>query len=155
MLEAKYDTNIIVGIKLENNIEWYILDKYMCFMDGNDFEFSGEVKEKRKQLPDISEKNAIQFLKQIEKYQMNIDIVRLHILKALKKNEDLEDYFPVILIDFDKKIFFSQYPEPIDYEYYLPENWKEEYTNFRKYIPEQKQYWKYKGKDLFKKEENK
>lgn len=152
MLEPIYDTNIVVGIKLENNIEWYILDKYMCFMDGNNIEFSGEVQEIRKKIPMFSEKNVAPFLKQIEKYKMNMDIMRLHILEALKTNKDLEDYFPIILMDFDQKIFFSQYPEPIDYEYYLPENWKEEYTNFRKYIPEEKQYWKYKGKDLFKRE---
>lgn len=152
MLEPIYDTNIVVGIKLENNIEWYILDKYMCFMDGNNIEFSGEVQEIRKKIPMFSEKNVAPFLKQIEKYKMNMDIMRLHILEALKTNKDLEDYFPIILMDFDQKIFFSQYPEPIDFEYYLPENWKEEYTNFRKYIPEEKQYWKYKGKDLFKRE---
>lgn len=152
MIEPKYDTNIIVGIKLENNVEWYILDKYMCFMDGNGLAFSGEVREIRRKFPIISEKNIIPFLKQIEQYKMNMDIIRLQILEALKTNEDLEDYYPVILMDFDEKIFFSQYPEPVDYEYYLPENWKEEYTNFRKYITEEKQYWKYKGKDLFKKQ---
>lgn len=152
MLEPIYDTNIIVGIKLENEVEWYILDKYMCFMEGDDIEFSGETKEIRSQFPVISEKNIVQFLGQIEKYKMNIDIIRLSILESIEKKEDLEDYFPVVLMDFDEKIFFSQYPEPVDYEYYLPEDWKEEYTSFRKYIPEEKQYWKYKGRDLFKAE---
>lgn len=154
MLEPIYDTNIVVGIKLENNIEWYILDKYMCFMEGNDIEFNGETKEIRSLFPNISEKNIVAFLKQIEKYKMNLDLIRLSILEAIKKDKDLEDFFPVLLIDFDEKIFFSQYPEPIDYEYYLPENWEEKYISFRKYIPEEKQYWKYKGKDLFNDEKN-
>ena len=149
MLKPIYDTNIIVGIKLENKVEWYILDKYMCFMEGSDIEFTGETKEIRNLVPIISEENILPFLTQIKKYKMNIDFIRLSILDAMKKNEDLEDYFPVVLMDFDKKIFFSQYPEPIDYDYFLPEHWKEEYTSFKKYIPEEKQYWKYKGKDLF------
>lgn len=150
MLKPIYDTNIIVGIKLKNKMEWYILYKDMCFMDGNDIEFSGETKEIRNQFPIISEKNITQFLEIIEKYKMNIDIIRLSILAAIENKDDLEDYFPVIFMDFDKKIFFSQYPEPVDYEYYLPQSWIEEYTSFRKYIPEEKQYWKYKGRDLFK-----
>lgn len=154
MLEPIYDTNIIVGIKLENKMEWYVLDKYMCFMEGDDIAFIGETKEIRNQFPIISEKNIIPFLKQIEKYKMNIDIMRLSILDAIEKENDLEDYFPVVLMDFDKKIFFSQYPEPVDYEYYLPEGWKEEYSNFRKYIPENKQYWKYKGRNLFDDKQN-
>ena len=143
MLKPIYDTNIIVGIKLNNKLEWYILDKYMCFMEGSDIEFSGETKEMRDQFRIISEKNITQFLTQIQKYKMNIDNIRLSILEAIEKNEDLEDYFPVILMDFDKKVFFSQYPEPVDYDYYLPENWKEEYISFKKYIPEEKQYWNY------------
>ena len=150
MLKPIYDTNIIVGIKLNNKLEWYILDKYMCFMEGSDIEFSGETKEIRFQFRIISEKNITQFLTQIQKYKMNIDNIRLSILEAIEKNEDLEDYFPVILMDFDKKVFFSQYPEPVDYDYYLPENWKEEYISFKKYIPEEKQYWNYKGKNLLK-----
>lgn len=150
MLKPIYDTNIIVGIKLNNKLEWYILDKYMCFMEGSDIEFSGETKEIRDQFRIISEKNITQFLTQIQKYKMNIDNIRLSILEAIEKNEDLEDYFPVILMDFDKKVFFSQYPEPVDYDYYLPENWKEEYISFKKYIPEEKQYWNYKGKNLLK-----
>ena len=108
MLKPIYDTNIIVGIKLENKVEWYILDKYMCFMEGSDIEFTGETKEIRNLFPIISEENILPFLTQIKKYKMNIDFIRLSILDAMKKNEDLEDYFPVVLMDFDKKIFFSQ-----------------------------------------------
>lgn len=149
MLEPIYDTNIIVGIKLENKMEWYILDKYMCFMEGNNITFTGETEEIRNQFPVISEKNIIPFLEQIEKYKMNIDIIRLSILDAIENKNDLEDYLPVVFIDFNTKTFFSQYPEPVDYEYYLPEGWKEEYASFREYIPEDKQYWKYKGIDFF------
>ncbi len=149
MLKPIYDKNIIVGIKTKDKMDWYILDKQICFLEGNDIKFQEDTKEIRKNFPILSENNIHLFLEKIDPYKMNKDKIRLAILETMEKKEDLEDYYPVILIDFEKRIFYSQYPEPVDYENYLPQNWKEEYTDFSKYIPEEKQYWKYKGKNLF------
>ena len=93
MLEPIYDTNIIVGIKINNKIEWYILDKYMCFMTCDDIKFKKDTKEIRQQIPNISEKNVILFLKLIEKYKLNIDKIRMTMLEAIQKRKSWKTTF--------------------------------------------------------------
>lgn len=64
--------------------------------------------------------------------------------------DDILDFSPVLYVDFDNKIFLSQYPEMIRFENYVPEGWESDYKSFTDYIPDKVKYWLDNGLDLFK-----
>ena len=155
-----YDDKIIVGVIFNNKFSWYITDKLLWIMDlkkmsQNDYKeyFSNKkIKNIREDIITLSEKNIEIFLDKIIVYKVDITKLRLKILSKImntNRENELEDFYPVMLLDFDKKILYSQYPEPFAFENYIPDNWEGKYTSFIDYIDDENKYWIYKNKNFF------
>jgi len=156
-----YDEIIIVGIILNKKLEWYVANKFLWIMDleklpkieyeyyfGND-----ELKEVRQDINVISINNIQIFLDRIKIYKADINNLRLKILDKIiekkEKDEGLEDFYPALLLDFDNMILYSQYPEPFEFENYVPDNWEGKYMSFIDCVNDEDKYWIYKNKNLF------
>lgn len=156
-----YDDIIIVGIFYKNEFNWYIADKYIWIMDLKKFLNNIELEKLsdesvyykiRKDIITLSEKNVEIFLDRLRDYKVDTNLLRLEIFNEIIKrgsNLDLEDYYPVLMLDFNKKILYSQYPEPIEFEKYIPNDWKGKYESFIEYVDLKDRYWIYKGKNIF------
>lgn len=48
---------------------------------------------------------------------------------------------PALYVDFDQKILYSMYNEPVSYEDYAMEGWNTKYKNFLEFIPKDRCYW--------------
>lgn len=130
MIEPIYDENLIVGIKKENNFNWYILNKDL-FYEENKKEWE-------------KEENSL------ESYKINTQKLTLMLLGGIKANSTLEEFEPVIYIDCDSKEIYSQYPEPNDFDLYVSDGWEyNEEDVFIDKIPEKDIYWVYNNKNLF------
>lgn len=155
-----YDNIIIVGVIFNKKFEWYITNKLFWIMeleklskeDYDDFFKCKENKEAREGIITLSEKNVRIFLDRITQYRVNnINELRLKILDEIKKKSvesELEEYYPALMLDFDKKILYSQFPEPFEFENYVPENWTGKYMSFIEYIKDEDKYWIYKNRNL-------
>ena len=130
-----YDEILVIGIKYKQDFNWYIVAKDLCYMNSS-----------------IKNQNMIEpFLNHISKFKVTIDEIRLQMLKKIEINKNsLEEFQPVIMIDFDTKIFYLQYPEPNNFAENILDGWRvEEDDDFMDLIPKEKQYWLYKNQNLF------
>lgn len=156
-MEPSYDEIVIVGITFKNKLNWYIADKFLWIMNlemlskedlDNYFE-DEELKSKRYDIRILSEENIEKFLTKIKEYKLDENVLRLKILNRLEKQDDeIDEYYPVLMMDFDNKVLYSQYPEPFSFENYIPNGWEGKYTSFFENIKEENKYWIYKGKNL-------
>ncbi len=65
------------------------------------------------------------------------------------QEDDLLDFAPSLLVNFDQRQLFSQYPEMIRFEIYVPDNWVGAYRNFIAEIPRNERYWIVNRHNLF------
>lgn len=158
MIEPMYDETLIVSIKKNQEINWYIANKFMWIMNLNilskeeleDYFTDSELKEIRNDCMELSNENIIRFLNKIEKYKVNIDLLKLKILERISSTGyyELEDFYPALLIDFDNNTLYSQYPEPFAFENYVSNNWRGKYESFLELIDEKDRYWIHKGRNI-------
>lgn len=148
-----YAENIIVGVLWKDMFRWYVTDKELWFLDYKKLdiaygiteirEFDSEPEE-RKGLYILDSNNIERFLDNINCYLYNSDELQNLILEKRKlmiDTDELLDFSPSLYIDFNKKLFFSLYPEPASYEDYLPDEWTGMYCDFLRLIPEKFRYW--------------
>ena len=89
MIEPIYDENLIVAIKKNEKINWYIADKFLWIMNLNilskdeleSYFSNNELKEIRRNCMIVSNENVEIFLNKVEKYKVNIDLLKLKILE--------------------------------------------------------------------------
>lgn len=157
MVKPIYDKNIIVGIKYSKKFNWYILDKHICFMDissipAENFNLCIEeecYKDIRKNYERIDSNNIESFLTRIQSFSISCDYLRLQILNKIQKKEELEEFYPALLFDFNKNILYSLYPEPNNFDEYILDNWIEKEEDFTELIEDKYKYWLYNNKNLF------
>lgn len=143
-----YAENIIVAIKDDNAIEWYILEKDFCFLDYTKLEEAYQKKGYEIVVDDtprfgikvINELTKKSFLNKIKGYKIATDELRKMLINEKKYSEKLA-YNPSILMDFDNRILISHYAEPESFECFVPDGWKGKYQNFEKDIPLTQRYW--------------
>lgn len=161
MIKPIYAENIIVGIKFKNIFNWYILDKFLCLLNLEVLE-SNELTTYmnnklysaiRKNIKVINEGNKKDFVDNIEQFKTNIDELRIQILKYYEESnfDEIDDFFPTLFLDFDKNILYSQYPENIAFQNYLPNNWNFKYNDFVQLLKPEDKYWIYKNSNIFEK----
>lgn len=160
MLEPIYAENLIVAIKHKNYLNWYIADRYLWIMnleilskkEIERYFSNNDLEEVRKNCIILTDYNSEIFINKIEKYKVNVDLLKLKILERIADNgieyEELDDFYPTLLIDFDNSVLYSQYPEPFAYENYVPQNWNGKYESFIDLIDLEDKYWIHKGKSL-------
>ncbi|PEP88846.1 hypothetical protein [Bacillus toyonensis] len=154
ILEPLYAENIIVAVIYKNEFKWYVTDKELWFLDyikldnayknlGVSIEDNDEPGE-RNGIQVLNNENVEVFLLRINKYNVTKEELTYLLLENIKSKhagEDLLDFSPVLLINFDNKILYSMFPEPASYENYVPKDWIGTYEDFTKFIPTAEKYW--------------
>lgn len=159
MIIPKYCKNVIVGVTYKKKFTWFITSKNIWFMDyskryqswkewyenmgRSEKRFNYEVGSIEKfcsgrygiQVVDIG--TAELFLSKIEKYKVTLQELK----KMYNENENKITYSPSFYVNFDKRKFYSYFPEPENYEKYIPDGWCGYYEQLKKVIPEKYVYW--------------
>lgn len=157
-----YAQNIIVGVVFESTFAWYVTEKEFWYLDYIKYDQALSAAgftnpnlgnySSRFDIGILNEKSANEFFMQISNKQVATNILTQIMLTRIAQNkyDDLLDFAPSLLVNFDQKQLFSQYPEMIRFEKYVPDGWTGLYRNFMLEVPEEERYWIVDGKDLFK-----
>ncbi|KFN04362.1 hypothetical protein D0U04_07395 [Bacillus clarus] len=129
VLEPLYAENIVVAVIYNNKFKWYVTDKELWFFDYNKLDNAyknvgvsiedNDEAEERKGIKVLDNETVEMFLPRINKYITTKEELNYLLLKNIKnkiEGEDLLDFSPVLLINFDDKILYSMFPEPASYE---------------------------------------
>ena len=143
-----YAENIVVAIKHESCLEWYILDKDLCFLDYTKLEEAYQKKGYQVEVDSmirfgikvVNEFTKEKFLDNIVQYKISTEELKKMLMNETDYNERLA-YNPSILIDFDNKVLMSHYAEPESFEHFVPKGWIGKYQNFEESIPRNQRYW--------------
>lgn len=160
MLEPIYAENVIVRVIHKKQFQWYVTDRELWYLDYVKFAQAFEshlavdeyIEPERKGIEILSSGNAELFLKRIQSYKADAaTLLKLFEDKIESgEEEDVLDFIPSFLVDFDQKVFYSLFPEPVSFEEYVPSDWKGTYEDFTALIPETEKYWINKdGESLF------
>ena len=154
VLEPLYAENIIVAIIYNNEFKWYVTDKELWFLDYNKLDNAyknlgieiqdNNEPEERIGIKVLDNENVAIFLQRINKYRTTKDELNYLLLENIKnksEEDDLLDFSPVLLINFDNKALYSMFPEPASYEEYVPKGWSGKYEDFSELIPKSEKYW--------------
>lgn len=153
LLEPSYAENIIVGVINKKNWEWFITDKDLWFLDYNKLDKAYKERGfdiidlidmgERKDIKVIDQKSKYKFLENISDYSISKGELKKILKKAIQSDEyeDLLDFSPSLLIDFDKQNLYSMFPEPASFEEYVPEGWDGEYRDITDLVPNEEKYW--------------
>ncbi len=169
--EPEYAENIVVGVVFRQGFVWYVTDKVYWYLDYTIYErallASGYNKplvrgySHRFGIAILNEDVAEHFLSQIEDRRVPANALSEMMLvqrqmyedysslDSLDYYNDILDFSPCFLVDFDHKAFASLYPEMIRFELYVPDGWTGAYRNFLTEIPEEERYWMVNGRNLF------
>ena len=151
--EPEYAQNIIVGVLFRNTFSWYITDKKYWYLDytkydsallasgfkGSDIgDYSG-----RFHIAILNEDTAEQFLSHIADKRVLASVLSQMRSARIEANsqDDLLDFSPCLFVNFDQRQLFSQYPEMIRFEIYIPNGWIGIYRDFTSEIPPDARYW--------------
>lgn len=156
MMKPQYAEYIVVAIKDNGAIEWFVLDKDICFLDYTQLEKAYRDKgfefvtddSLRFGIKIVDETTKAHFLECIRDCRVNTNELRKSLLSE-KSHDDRLAYNPALLIDFDCKKLSSFFPEPESFEDFVPTGWDGEYRDFESDIPLNLRYWVDKnGKNL-------
>lgn len=159
--EPKYAQNIIVGVILHTTFSWYITDTEYWYLDYTKYDSallaSGYTHTPlrdysfRFDIAVLNEETAADFLSHIENCRVTAPtLTRMMVARRqAKKDDDLLDFAPCLLVNFDQRQFSSQFPEMIRFEIYVPDNWVGSYRDFEPEIPDNERYWIVNGRNLF------
>lgn len=155
----EYCKNIVVGVVRNKTFEWYVTPADLWNMDLVPL-YEGHLRWYREQ--GRSQKRIDHELGDLEKFcsyrfgikVLDTDTADLFFEKAaryradtaeLKEWFDIEDdkngVYPTLLVDFDRKVLYSDCPEPLYFEDHVPKGWTGEYRRFSEFIPNDKIYW--------------
>ncbi|MNH80867.1 hypothetical protein D3C73_332230 [compost metagenome] len=135
-LMPEYAQVLIVGVVFRETWNWYITEREYWFLNTE--------MEDRFGIEILDETTAGAFLDRI-------DDLRVSTNELAQTLEDLRDVFesydevlefiPAIYVNFDERILYSLFPEPMSFEHYVPDGWTGQYQDFLDEVPKQEQYW--------------
>lgn len=154
-LLPEYCENIIVGVMYKNKFSWYVTKIYLWYLDykirydgikqryidmgRSQKRFEYEVGSYERFCGDRwgiaivdSNEDIDKFIGKIEKYKVPCEELKEYRLIA----DDEDDFYPVLLVDFDKKILYNYIQEPYFLHEYVPKGWQGKYENFYHLIPQ-------------------
>lgn len=160
--EPEYAQNLVVGVIIHGTFAWYITDRDYWFLDlpkyesaflANGYELPtlGDYSE-RFDIPILNENTADLFLSHIANYRVPSHVLSQMMLTKIDETDgenDLLDFIPCFLVNFDQRQFFSMYPEMIRFELYVPDGWTGKRGDYLSEISEEDKYWIVNGQNLF------
>ncbi len=162
--EPEYAQDIIVGVLFRNTFAWYITEKEYWYLDYTKYDRAllaagskdptiGDYSS-RFHIAILNEDTADRFLLSIADRRVSASALSQMMSTRRETNEqdDLLDFSPCLLVDFDQRQLSSQYPEMIRFEIYVPDGWIGIYRDFRSEIPTEARYWIVNGQNLFEKQ---
>ena len=154
VLEPFYIENIIVAVIYNNEFKWYVTDKELWFLDYNKLDTAYKnigisieeeyEPDERKGIRVINNGNIYVFLQRINKdiaAKDQLNYLLCECIKSRTERDEILNFSPVLLANFDDKILYSMFPEPASYEDYVPDGWKGKYEDFTELIPKSQKYW--------------
>jgi hypothetical protein len=142
--EPVYAENTIVGVWFMGVWHWYVTEREYWFLNVE--------MEERFGIRVLNEETAAVFLQAIQEEQVSAAELK-SVLQQFRESHHESDewlkYVPSFLVDFDRQLFFSMFPEPASFEHYMPDGWTGSYMDFLDKVPENERYWKIAGKSLF------
>lgn len=162
--KPEYAQDIIVGVLFRNTFAWYITAKEYWYLDYTKYDrallaagFKDPTRgdySSRFQIAILNEDTADRFLLSIADRRVPASALSQMMSTRRETNEqdDLLDFSPCLLVDFDQRQLSSQYPEMIRFEIYVPDGWIGIYRDFRSEIPTEARYWIVNGQNLFEKQ---
>ena len=160
--EPEYAQNIIVGVTFRNAFAWYVTEREYWYLDYTKYNhallaagydrFVSEDYSFRFHIPILDEHTAERFLSSIADKHVPASALSQMMAerRARDEQDDLLDFAPCLLANFDQRQFSSLYPEMIRFEQYVPDGWSGSYQDFLSEIPEEEKYWIVDGKNMFK-----
>ncbi len=164
-MEPKYAENIIVGVIFKKKFQWYITEKSIWRLDYRKFydEWAatyrsrgkdqvtfikevgsfGEFLSTRFRIPVADKDTAKEFLKHISTEISSVGELA-YLYDRAGTAEAQKALFPALLVNFDAKELYSQYPEKdIEFEKYVPQGWRASHRRFENLIPAAERFWAY------------
>lgn len=154
---------ILTGITWRGEFNFYILPRNALYIDFcaylkerypmyNPEDLVVEELEERFNIYTIDEEHEEYFMHCIQPYKREGTRLREEMQMCISCYEVYE-YYPCVLINFDRKTYLCHNWEPYFWEKYVPEGWVSEFRTITdEDFPEDKRYWlEEDGSDLFKK----
>jgi hypothetical protein len=155
--DIEYGRDVIVGATHRGAFHWYASEKEIWILDQvkwsklfTDAGLSTPTGyEDRFGIGVVTEAMTADFLAHLA-----CDRVDVPHLQALLNECDLADQetfchlLPSLLVNFDSKKLFSNFPEPTEFERFVPEGWTAAYGVFFELVPPEERYWIINGKNL-------
>lgn len=158
-LEPEYCENVIGGVMHKKRFGWYVTPKDIWRLDykreyemwqewytkegrsrkrflhevGSFEEFCG----RRWGIEVVNTDTAERFLDRLKKYSCTADELR----ELYDSGENTEALAPAFYTDFDRRKFYSYFPEEEDFHSFVPKGWNGEYCDFRSLIDSKYVYW--------------
>jgi hypothetical protein len=169
--EPEYAQTIVVGVVFRHAFAWYVTDREYWYLDYPKYKrallASGYNKPiahdyaQRFDIAILNEDTAEHFLSQIEDRRVPANALsemmlvqrqmyeEYSSLDSLDYYNDILDFSPCFLVNFDRREFASSYPEMIRFEHYIPDGWTGAYRNFLAEVPQEERYWMVDGRNVF------
>ena len=157
--QVEYGSDIVVGSVCEGVFRWHASEKELWILDQRKwaqafisagYDVSSEDYSERFGIAVLNEKTAPAFFRETE----SDFVTKEHLQSLLRSSESLETWddfshlMPSLYVDFDRRELISFFPEPLEFENYVPEGWKGSYSAFYERIPNDQRYWILDGVDL-------
>jgi hypothetical protein len=150
----EYGEELIVIVHFEKEWMYFVSDKDLWILDQKAWAYSFHEAgydvplddySDRFDIPLLDENVARIFLDKMQEFKVSLEMLKDVIAEkyANKKMEEESQYFPALLVDFDRKELISYFPEPFPFEKFIPPAWSGSYANFLGKIPASLQYWKF------------
>ncbi|RUT28015.1 hypothetical protein EJP77_18540 [Paenibacillus zeisoli] len=143
-LMPEYAQVLIVGVVFRGTWSWYITEREYWFLNTE--------MEDRFGIGILDETTAEVFLDRIDELKVSTSELaqKLDDLKdVLKSYDEVLEFIPALYVNFDEKVLYSLFPEPISFEHYVPDGWTGLYKDFLDDVPKPEQYWMAGGQHFF------
>jgi hypothetical protein len=169
--EPVYAQDVVAGVVFRHTFSWYVAEKEYWYLDSTKYEHafveSGHTKitlgdySHRFNIAILNEDTAEYFLSQIEDRRVPASALsemmmvqrqmyeEASALDSLDYYNDVLDFVPCFLVDFDRRQFSSCYPEMVKFERFIPDGWTGASRDFLSEVPEVERYWIVGKQNLF------
>lgn len=117
-LMPEYAQTLIVGVLFQKTWSWYITEREYWFLNTE--------MEDRFGITVLDETTAETFLNKIIDLKVSTSDLRKLLVEledAFMSTDEVLEFIPTIYVNFDDRVFYSFFPEPMSFENYVPVGW--------------------------------